>query len=152
MNVPNNIWSKISRVLFIVKYTTADDLKSFRDAVKSAGLNIHDCTVLAIVKTKKEKNVLTEQYNVVFISEQEFNLFGILKNYQAKNITYRSYDMILYSSDVSRKIFRLFRKTKKKISVGINCKSSEQTINLKTEVNTPSHLINFTKQTLEKII
>ncbi|MEJ6775959.1 MAG: hypothetical protein QNK85_01375 [Crocinitomicaceae bacterium] len=152
MSAPNNIWSKISRVLFIVKYTTVDDLKSFRDAIKSAGLNIHDCTVLAIVKTKKEKNVLTEQYNVVFISEQEFNLFGILKNDQAKNIASRSYDMILYSSDVSRKIFRLLNKTKKKISVGINCKGSEQRVNIKTEGDTPSHLINFTKQTLEKII
>lgn len=152
MSSPNNIWSKISRVLFIVKYTTVDELKSFRDAIKSAGLNIHDCTVLAIVKTKKEKNVLAEQYNVVFLSEQEFNLFGILKNNQAKNITSKSYDMILYSSDVSRKIFRLLKKTKKKISVGINCKDSEQTVNIKTEGDTPSHLINFTKQTLEKII
>jgi len=152
MNVSNSIWSKMSRVLFVMEYTTMEDLKSYRDAVKSAGLNIHDCTILAIVKTKKEKNVLAEQYNVVFISDQEFNLVGRLRNEEAKNIALRSYDMILYSSDVSRRITKLLVKTKKKMSIGVNCTMSEQTINLKTEVNTPSHLINFTKQTLEKLI
>ena len=145
-----SIWSKMSRVLFVVEYTTMDDLKNYRDAVKAVGLNIHDCIILAIVKTKKEKNVLAEQYNVVFISDQEFNLFGRLKNEEAKNIASRSYDMILYSSDVSRRIAKLLLKTNKKISVGVNCALSEQMINLKTEVNTPSHLINFAKQTLEK--
>ena len=148
----NNIWSKMSRALFVVEYTTMDDLKSYRDAIKSVGLNIHDCIILAIVKTKKEKNVLAEQYNVVFISDQEFNLFGRLKNGEAKNIAARSYDMILYSSDVSRRITKLLVKTKKNISVGVNCTLSEQMINLKTEADTPLHLISFAKQTLEKLI
>lgn len=151
MSIQNNIWSQLSRGLFVVKYTTIDELKKYREAIKAVNMNIHDCTILAIVETKKEKNVLGEQSNVVFISEQEFNLFGALKNEEAKNALSRPYDVIIFTTDAPKRIAKLLNKTKKKLSVAINCTSLDQNVNLKTEVNTPGHLINFAKQTLEKI-
>lgn len=151
MIAANNIWNQLSRALVVVKFNSIDELKKYRDAIKSVNLNIHDCTILAIVETKKEKQMLGEQSNVVFVSEQEFNLFGSLKNDEAKNTFSRAYDIVLYTTDTPKKVAKLLNKTKKKISVGVNCTSSEQNVNLKTEVNTPHHLINFAKQTLEKI-
>jgi hypothetical protein len=151
MGIQNNIWSQLSRGLFVVKYTSIDELKKYREAIKAVNMNIHDCTILAIVDTKKEKNTLGEQSNVVFVSEQEFNLFGVLKNEEAKNTVNRAYDVVLYTVDVPKRIGKLLNKTKKKLSVGVNCTSLAQNVNLKTEVNSPEHLINFAKQTLEKI-
>jgi hypothetical protein len=151
MSAVNNIWGQLSRALFVVEFKSIDELKKYREAIKSVNLNIHDCTILAIVESKKEKQMLGEQSNVVFVSEQEFNLFGSLKNEEAKNAFSRAYDLVLYTTDVPKKVAKLLNKTKNKISVGVNCTSSEQNVNLKTEVITPHHLINFAKQTLEKI-
>ena len=151
MSAVNNIWGQLSRALFVVKFSSIDELKEYREAIKSVSLNIHDCTILAIVETKKEKQMLGEQSNVVFISEQEFNLFGRLKNEEAKDCLTRAYDLVLFTTDVPKKVAKLLNKTNNKISVGVNCTSSEQNVNLKTEVATPHHLINFAKQTLEKI-
>lgn len=147
----DNMWRRLNHGLFIIEYKSIDDIKKYREAIKSVGINIHECTILAIVESKKEKNMLGEQSNVVFISEQEFNLFGVLKNEEAKKLFAKTFDLQLYTVDVPKKIGKLLNKMNKTISVGVNCTSSEQNVNLKTEVNTPQHLINFAKQTLEKI-
>ena len=147
-----NIWNNLDSVLFVINYDSIDDISEYKEAIKSVKLNIHNCIILAIVKTKKEKSLIPKQYNVVFISNQEFNLFGILKNEEVRNISSRKYDMVLFTTDVSKRILKLLKKTNKKISVGLNTNFSGHDITLKTETDLPFKLINFTKETLEKIL
>ena len=60
--------------------------------------------------------------------------------------------MVLFTTDVSKRILKLLKKTNKKISVGLNTNFSGHDITLKTETDLPFKLINFTKETLEKIL
>ena len=147
-----NIWNNLDSVLFVINFNNIDDISEYKKAIKLVNLNIHNCIILAIVKTKKEKSLIPKQYNVVFISDQEFNFFGIIKNEEVRNISSRSYDMLLFTTDVSKKILKLLKKTNKKMSVGINTNFSGHDITLKIETDLPSKLINFTKETLEKIL
>ena len=147
-----NIWNNLDSVLFVINFNNIDDISEYKKAIKLVNLNIHNCIILAIVKTKKEKSLIPKQYNVVFISDQEFNFFGIIKNEEVRNISSRSYDMLLFTTDVSKKILKLLKKTNKKMSVGINTNFSGHDITLKIETDLPSKLISFTKETLEKIL
>ena len=67
-----NIWNNLDSVLFVINYDSIDDISEYKEAIKSVKLNIHNCIILAIVKTKKEKSLIPKQYNVVFISNQVF--------------------------------------------------------------------------------
>ena len=75
----NNIWSSIKRLLVVVDFKEIDNMNQWREAIKFSGLNIHDCKIVGIVETKKERLVLGEMSSVVFISEKDFGLLGRLK-------------------------------------------------------------------------
>ncbi|MCH2230478.1 MAG: hypothetical protein MK105_09045 [Crocinitomicaceae bacterium] len=152
MGNQENIWLRLRNCLFVIEYKSIDDLKKYIEAIKSVGININECSILAIVESKKEKRLLPEEANVVFLSQQEFNFLGTLKNEQAKKLFSQTFDLQFYTVDPPRRIAKLLNKMKKKMSVGVNCATSTQNVNLKTDVNTPHHLINFAKQTLEKIV
>lgn len=147
----NKIWNKIGNALIVVNYESLDELKKYRDAIKEVGLNVHECYILAVVSSKREKKMLLEQRSVAFIAPSEIHFFRRMKNEQVRELLRRKFDLILTIGDVSRKIVRLAHKLDHKIGVAINCTNFTQDVKLTTDANSPSHLINFAKQTLEKI-
>ena len=152
MKKGNNIWDRIDTVLIVVQYTTIDELKKYREAIRDGGLNVNNCELMAIVGDKKERETLSHQSIAVFISEKDYNIIGQLKNASAQKVLGRKYDAIFIIGETSKRLRKLFNKTSRKFSVGLNSTNNEQDVNLETEVNSPQHLINFAKETLEKII
>ena len=147
----NNIWSTTNKVLLVIHYTELDDLKKYREAIKNSGLNVHECTIVSVVESKKEKDLLGEQASVVFINEKEINLFGKLKNKEAEKVLKLQYDLEIIIGKYSKKINKQLSKVRTRMSVGLNSNYVLSDINLITTDYSPNHLINFTKQTLEKI-
>ena len=115
------------------------------------GLNINDCKILALVPTKKEKMLLREVSSVTYCSEQEVNLLGRLKNENATKLLSEKFDTVTVVGDLSKKMSRLIKKTAPKNAVGINSNVEFLTINLTSKSSSPEQLLNFVKQTLEKI-
>jgi hypothetical protein len=147
----NNIWNQIGNALIVINYESLDELKKYREAIKEVGLNVHECYILAVVSNKREKKMLMEQRSVAFIAPGEIHFFRRMKNEQFRELSRRRFDLIVTIGDVSKKIVKLANRLNHKISVEINCTNFTQDVNLTTDATSPSHLINFAKQTLEKI-
>lgn len=138
--------------MVVINFKSLDDIHAYRSAIKSVGLNVNDCAILAVTPNKKAIATLPEIHSVIFASEKEINLLGNWKNEKAAKAISRFYDLLLVIGEHDKKIVRQVKKTKKTIAVGINTNADFLTIDLHSEETSPEHLLNFAKQTLEKII
>lgn len=151
MSAPNNIWSGIKRFIVVVRFDSIHNVNDWRDALKTTGLNIHDCRILAIVGSKKERLGLEDLSSVVYIAENDFNFLGNLKNEEAQKALNDHYDAVLVVKDVPKKIMKAVQKIKCSFDIGLNTESDSRMINLQTEESAPKYMLNFVKQTVEKI-
>ncbi len=145
-------WGATRKVLLVVNYTSLDEVHAFRNAIKSVGLNVNDCVLLALVPSKKEQKMLTEIHSVVYASEKEINLLGQWKNESLQKSLNHFYDLVLVIGAQGNKAMKHIKKVKNTISVGVNTNTDFLTVQLHSEDNSPEHLLNFVKRTLEKII
>ena len=149
--VTNSVWSSIKRLLVIVKYDQLDRMNNWREAIKWSGLNIHDCKIIGVVDTKKERIALGEMSSVVYVSEKDFGLFGRLKNEDAQRTLSERFDAVIIVGSIPNKVNKAVQKMSTDIDVSLNSENDNQTINLHTEESAPKYMLNFVKQTLEKI-
>jgi hypothetical protein len=147
----NNIWGRAKKMLLIVNYDSMDGVKKQREAIKALGLNVHECNIIAVVPTKKEKNMLGEISSVTFCSDQEINIIGRFKNPEAVKVLGEYYDIMTVVGDYSSKLSKVLKRSKVGTVVGVNSNVDFLTIKLSSEASEPEHLLNFVKQTLEKI-
>lgn len=119
--------------------------------LKNSGLNINDCSILAIIPTKKERLMMGELSSVSFAALNDFNLFGKLKNPEVAKILSFRYDAVICMNEPHDKIFRLLKSVKKNWLIGINCEREYYDIKLTSQETEPQHLFNFVTVTLEKI-
>ncbi|MFZ9046909.1 MAG: DUF6913 domain-containing protein [Cyclobacteriaceae bacterium] len=147
-----SLWSQIRRVLLVVEFNTLDQVRSFREAIKSSGLNVHECRILAIVDSKKEKETLSEFTSVVYISPQEYSFFGGLKNDEALKLFTTKFDASIQVGEIHKRVKKSLSRVKPAIRIGLNAKNTEGfEIALNSESESAEHLLDFVKQTLEKI-
>ena len=148
----NSIWSQIKRAVVVIHFTTPDEVNAFREAIMDAGLNINDCEVIAVVATKKEKELLTEISSVTYVNSKDFGILGKMKNENFQKVLSRSFDALFFVGDFSKRIVKNIQPLKAKIKVGINSQTSDCIVYVNTNNTSPRHLVNFAKQTLEKTI
>ena len=151
MKKGNNLWERIDTALFVVHYTSLDELKKYREAIRVGGLNVNNCELLALVESKKEREILSNNSVAIFLSEKDINFIGSLKNPGAQKILGRKYDALILIDNCSPRLEKLIMKTRVELSIGINCTNDKLSVNLETVDRSPQHLINFAQQTLQKI-
>jgi hypothetical protein len=151
MSASNSIWSSIKRLLVVTDFKEIDNMNQWREAIKFSGLNIHDCKIMGVVESKKERLVLGEMSSVVFISEKDYGFLGRLKNEDAQRALSDRFDTILIVGEIPKKIEKSISKMSVKMDIGLNTDDTAHTINLQTEETAPKYMLNFVKQTLEKI-
>tara|TARA_B110000285_G_scaffold198291_1_gene230621 strand:- start:4985 stop:5434 length:450 start_codon:yes stop_codon:yes gene_type:complete len=147
----SKIWSSSNKVLVVVSYTNTEALNNYLDALKKLGLNIFECVILAIVDNKEQKKYLFAKGSVIYFSEEEIDFFRRNKNEIVKKVLADTYDLQIVIGDFSKKLKRQIIKTKVKMRIGINTKENFFDINLLSKNETPSHLINFAKEIVDKI-
>ena len=145
-------WETTRKVLLVIHFESLEKVHEFRNAIKSMGLNINDCVVLAMVESKKEGQVLSEIHSVVYASHKEINLLGRWKNVSIGKVLNPVFDTMILHGDHNSKVLKQLKRVKCQLSVGVNTNADFLTINLKTEQTAPGQLLNFAKITLEKII
>lgn len=147
-----SVWEQIRRVLVVIEFNTLDQVKSYRQALKDAGLNVHECRILAVVDSKKEKEALSEFTSVVYISPQEYSFLGTLKNEDAAKLFNSKFDTVIQVYSIHKRVRKSVSRIKPILKIGLNVDEvKEYDIVLKSESESPSHLLGFVKQTLEKI-
>lgn len=151
MNGLNNVWSSIQRLLVVVHFNQMESVIQWREAIKLSGLNINDCVILSVVDSKKERLTLAEMASVVYLSEGDFGFIGRLKNEEAQRALGDRYDAVMVVGDLPKKVGRSVRKIRANFDIGLNTSDEFRMINLHTEETSPKYMLNFVKQTLEKI-
>lgn len=150
-NPTNSVWSSIKRLLVVVKCHNLESMNQWRESIIQSGLNIHECKILGIVESKKERLALGEMTSVVYISEKDFGFFGGLKNEDAQRTLSDPFDAVLAVGELPKRIEKVVQKVSTNIDIGLNAENDNRTINLHTEESAPKYMLNFVKQTLEKI-
>lgn len=150
-NAGNSVWSSIKRLLVVVKFEEIDTMNQWREAIKFSGLNIHDCKIMGILDTKKERIAMREMNSVVYISDKDFGLLGRLKNEDAQRVLSDRFDTILVLGTIPNKIEKALQKISIHMDISLNSDDGDRTINLRTDESAPKYMLNFVKQTLEKI-
>lgn len=151
MNTVTSIWNSIQSVLLVVQFDQIDAIVKWRDAMKATGLNIHQCRILSVVASKKERQVLGEMSYVVFLSEGDFGLLGNLKHEDAQKLLGQQFDAVITIGGCDGKVGKAVRKVRKRFDIGLNTEKDAHEVSLISEEQTPEHLLNFVKQTLEKL-
>ncbi len=146
-----NYWDATRKLLLVVNFDTLDGVHKYREAIKATGLNINDCIVLAIVASKKEAQILTAIHSVVYASDKEINILGKWKSPDISKVMEQSFDLLVVLGDHVQKVQKQLKKVKNSISVGINTNVDFLTIDLNSDQSDPQQLLNFAKNTLEKI-
>lgn len=146
-----SIWSSIKRMLVVVKFDELDTMNNWREAIKFSGLNIHDSNIMGVVATKKERIALGEMSSVVYISEKDYGFLGRLKNEDAQKVLNEQFDAVMVVGEIPNKIEKALSKLNVNVDIGLNSPNERRTINLRTEESAPKYMLNFVKQTLEKI-
>ncbi len=147
----NSVWGSIKRLLVVVKFDRVETIQDWRDAIKLSGLNIHDCIIMGVVASKKERLALDDISSVVYIAEKDFGVLNRLKNEEAQRVFRDHFDTLLVVGEIPRKIEKTLLKLPVKMDVSLNAEEEHRTINLTTEESAPKYMLNFVKQTLEKI-
>lgn len=146
-----SVWTTVGTVLLIVDYRSHAELEEFRSALKLAGLNVNECYILCVLSDKQSKEGLRELNNVVYLQEKEITWWGRLKNEQVSRLISQKFDLGIEVGARSKKIKRLLKKCRVGFRLAINSTNNNYSVNLTTTLESPAHLINFAKNTLEKI-
>ncbi len=144
-------WNTTRKALLVINFESLEKVHEYRNALKSTGLNINDCIVLAIVESKKERQMLTEIHSVVYASDKEINLLGRWKNEHIGKVLNEVFDLMIIHGEHLPKVLKQLTRVNAQLSVGVNTNADFLTIDLKTEQTAPDQLLNFAKITLEKI-
>lgn len=147
----SNHWSHINRLLVVTTFSSLDELISWRTSLKEVGLNINECTIVSEVGSKKDKAVLQEMGSVVFASSSDIGFLGKVKAPDLTKVLTTRYDTWLQVGQNSAKLKKVFKKMKFNQTIGVNTDSNEFDIELSTAHTHPQHIVNFVRNTLEKI-
>jgi hypothetical protein len=151
MSETNNIWKSINSILVVAQFEKIESVIQWREALKNTGLNVHNCRILSIIGNKKDRMALGDMSYVTFVSEGDFNFLGLLKNEDAKKLLSDKFDAVLIINECSPKILKLVNKVKCRIDIGLNTGAQNRMVNLTSEETEQTYLLNFVKQTLERI-
>ena len=149
-SVENNIWLNIRKLVVVVNVESPKHISEYRKALKSVGLNVHECKIIGVIKDKKVPFVASDMGSVVLLAENDFGLLGQLKNEDVKSLLADSFDAILVIGDQSTRIEKVFRKIKCKINICLNSKHNFA-ISLVTQEVTPEYRMKFVKQIVERL-
>ena len=96
--------------------------------------------------------MLSEISSVTYLCENDLTFFVKLKNEHMAKVVKQSFDAQFFLGDFSKRIVKRIAPINPIIKVGLNSEMANCSVYLNTSETSPTHLINFAKQTLEKTI
>ncbi len=99
-----SLWSQLRRVLLVVEFKTLDDVRLYREAIKATGLNVHECRILIIVQSKKERNTLSEFTSVVYVSPKDYSFLGSMRNDDVTKLFKTKFDTVIQVGEIHKRV------------------------------------------------
>ncbi len=143
-----NSWNRIKQVIIVLNDELSKNSSEYRLRLKELGKE-----VTVVVLSKMKENQINKDDETIVLTNKDFKLFGKPKSDQAKKMYNNNFDLQLRFNSFEGRFKKRADKIKAKITVGINIEGENNffDININTKQNSIEHLINFTKEILEKI-
>ena len=144
-----NNWEKIKKVIVILNDESVQECSEYKTVIETLGKEVS-----ILVLSKKKEIEMNETLGLFVLTKKDFNLLGKPKSEKAQLIFKENFDLLLIKDVFEKKREKRILKIKAKQKIGFNLKERNHflDININTKSNSVEHLINFTKEILEKII
>ncbi len=143
-----NKWKSIQNVVVVLLDSSRDKSSEFIHFLEQEGKNVK---VVVFSDTKNEESESSK--HIIVITKKDFNLLGRPKSENAKLFFSEKNDLLIAIDSFTDKSKKRLQKINADLKIGLNLKENDTffDINMQTTSNSIVHLINFTKETLEKI-
>lgn len=153
MNSENSIWDSISRLLIIFPYKDEINDKQFRKALDKI-LNESKVQYLRLIIETPDsvsKDSLKQHNLIKYISSKDFNFLGKLKDDSILEVLNQPYDAMFWFEVDQPRINKLLSGAHATWKIGINTQLDIFNVQISTDSEDHSEIINFAKNTLLKI-
>ena len=153
MNASGNIWQDCKRLLIVFPYTDEVVYKEYRKAldVLLNDSNVQDLKLVVVLPDNIKKESLQPHRLIHFLSLKEFNFFGKLKDASFDTVLAQPYDLMLWLQLENKRVVKLMQNVHATWKIGVNADADFFDVEVDTASDKPAEIVNFAKQTLEKI-
>jgi hypothetical protein len=151
--IENNLWTSLKRVVILFPYRDEQYYRTFR-AQLDRMLNeskVEKLEIIVLLPKEVKKEELPPHRLIHFISPKDFNLFGKLKGDLLYSVLSKDHDALLTFLNDDRKMDAALKTLKTKYRIGVNSQTGSFDIDLKGKDMDPAELVNFAKNTLQKL-
>ena len=154
--IENSIWGTIGSLLVTYNYADEDGLKEFRKGLDKALNESSVQRVIIIVSIPKgvDKNSLSPHFLIYYNGPGDYGLFGGLKDHQLATELKRSFDALICFGVMKKHLKATLRQTEIGKKILVNSELMQDTsydLELNTASDSPSEVIQFVVETLQKI-
>jgi len=141
------------KLLIVFPYRDENQFKSYRTALDHLlnDSNVRELNIIVVIPDSVKKESLTEHKLIAYLSPKDISLFGKVKDEKFNNIAAQPYDTFLWFEENNSKISKLLAGIHAKWKIGINSSLDNFTIQTNCKSENPGEMVNFAKNTLEKI-
>jgi hypothetical protein len=153
MNDKSNVWLGIKKLVVVFPYRSEENFKEYRSALDKLlnDSNVIELKLIVVIPETIKKETLTQHRLIHFISPKDINFFGKIKDENLTSILSQKYDTLLWLEVDEKKIVKVLSKLGDKCKIGVNTSLDFFTIQVDSNSNNPFEIVNFAKNTLEKI-
>jgi hypothetical protein len=148
-----NIWSTCKRLLIVIPYLDEMNYKEYRSALDKIlnSSNVIELKIIVVINESLKKESLQQHKLIGYISRKDVSFFGKIKDGNMLNILAQPYDLMLWFKVADKKIAKVILANHAKWKIGINTPLNIFKVSANSQSDIPSEIVNFAKNTLEKI-
>ena len=148
-----NLWSSLKKVVIVFPYRDENYYRTFRSELDRM-LNesqVEKLEIIVSLPKEVKKEELPPHRLIHFISPKDYNLFGKLKGDLLYSVRSKEQDALLVFLNEDKKLDAALSTMKVKHRIGVNIQTGSFDIDLKGKEMDPAELVNFAKNTLQKL-
>lgn len=154
MEIPNkNIWSDCKRLVVVFPYRNEENYKTYRLALDQLlnESNIQELQIVVTLSATTKIENLQQHKLIQYISPKDINMFGKMKNDNFNAILIKKYDSLLWLEVNDKKFAKVLSTINATWKIGVNTSLDFFNIQVNSNSENPLEIVNFAKNTLEKI-
>ena len=153
MEKGHSYWNSIQRLVVVFPYVSELYYREFRTQLEHAlnDSNVSKLEVIVSIPAELKKEDLPPHRLIHFVSPKDFNFFGKLKGDLLSAVLDKDYDALLWFTNDDQKLAKVLSTLKVKHRIGVNCRQNIFDIDIKGGEKDPAELVNFAKNTLQKL-
>jgi len=153
MSDKSTIWSEIKKLVVVFPYRSEENYKEYRSALDKLlnKSNVKEVKLIVVIPETLNRDALRPHVLIHFLSPKDMNFLGKIKDEYLKTILSQKYEALLWLEVEDKKIAKILSPLRAKWKIGVNTSFDFFSIQVNSNSNNPSEIVNFAQNILEKI-